>query len=350
MIDWRDKYPNNSTWASRYNPISKNVSDYVTNNELYVKNLKFLNESDSINKAALQAEKKKLEDEVKRNQRSKTTKLILGIFAVAAFISITLAVWGFRSRSFAIVKATEANKQRSLAENSAQEANIQRSLAVVSAKEANRQRILAEGSAKEARQQKSLAMRYAKEAEIQKDSAIKQKFIAQKEAFESKLKDKDWWDMSVLNETLSNSIKDTLFNLYFHPIDKNPNHADTLLATKFENSLNLLYEAEEQKSDDWGLYLHLVKEAKEYHDNYITRAVFDSLMRITIKPEKKFTFPFSSNSSYDTNVDYIYSLTLLPDNEIIAVATNGVHFLDKTGNSRKLMSLDLHVVPISNFQ
>jgi tetratricopeptide (TPR) repeat protein/energy-coupling factor transporter ATP-binding protein EcfA2 len=123
---------------------------------------------------------------------------------------------------------------------------------------------------------------------IQRSKAMEQRNIAIKKSFESEIKDSSWY-RNKLVDGYKTYIIDTLFELYSKKTNR-----DSLAAGKMVGSLALLEEAYGKSKEDWGIYLHLLLEARNFNRNYITRSIFDSVLGISIP----FQHRYMVNSAY----------------------------------------------------
>ena len=108
LLDWKNNYVHNATWASRYHDVPANANDFLSPEYLYKENLKFLDVSEAISKAeatskarseavrgADYADFKIFREEGERQQKEKSRRKLMKLFAIIAIISLLFGFWKF---------------------------------------------------------------------------------------------------------------------------------------------------------------------------------------------------------------------------------------------------------------
>jgi tetratricopeptide (TPR) repeat protein len=159
-----------------------------------------------------------------------------------------------------------------------------------------------------------------------------------------KLTARDWWNND-LDSNTKYQIRDTLFKYYV-----TSNHQDSLKAELFENSMQTLKEAKDNRGD-FASYLYLVKEAEKTNDNFVSGKLYNSLLKNTMPYERKIEFP--NSDFFDYSDEYPLVVRFLPNssNEFILGCDDTVYIHHKNEDSLKqLLSLDFGdvIMSISN--
>ncbi len=119
LVNWRDCYPHNAAWASRYHNLSKGQNNTALNEELYTKNLFFLQRSEAAAVEARDAEKKRFAEEARqqreedmRQQKERSRKRITWLLTAGLLVAIGLTFWAFREKTHADEKSREAELEK----------------------------------------------------------------------------------------------------------------------------------------------------------------------------------------------------------------------------------------------
>ena len=367
IIDWGDKYPNNAAWASRYHNLGKIENEEIVNTEIYNKNLNFLSRSQKENEVLIQKEKERIEDEIKRTQKNKSTRLVLIILGFAVAMSTALTLWALDSRNNYSKKTEEAKMLSHLADSSANEAVKLKNAAVKNERiaksqaellqkittEATNQRIIADRKTKDAlkseeisQQQKLKAIESEKiakketlNAKNDREKAVRKTLEADKLLFKYQLSWSKWWNNNLLTKKDKDYFADTLFNLY-DGIRHIPNQADSIKEENIKNSLNFLLQAQ-QNISDWGSFLYFLSEAKKVDSNYKTNQLISSYLDSTIVYTKKFKNLHLGNS-------IIGPSPFLQDSSLIIISSKGIY---QPGNqdddAKELQNFENDMDPLS---
>ena len=239
LLDWETRYSNNVTWASRYHTAIKGENTAKQNEDVYNKNIQFLNISKARSIADREAEEKKLTIEIENAQKEKWNKRIIKVFALATFISIGFGLFAFSEKTRADKQKViadqkskdafdqqkqaekferEAKRDRDKAISSAAQVEKQRDLALASEQEATKQKKLAEASARVAKQQSLIAENFRMQAERQNSKVEKQ--LVRNQIQNQKFYLSNYLDDSLKMSIINSLFKDSMFALQTIPPEK----------------------------------------------------------------------------------------------------------------------------------
>lgn len=146
LLNWRENYPHNAAWASRYHDLPKGQNKAAAQEDLYQENLLFLQRSEEAAVAAKDAERKIIAEEERqqreedlRLQKEKSRKRLMWFLTSALLVAIGLVFWAFSEMKNADREREKAKANFSIAEE-------QRKRAVALNTELVRQTKAAEGA------------------------------------------------------------------------------------------------------------------------------------------------------------------------------------------------------------
>ena len=218
LTDWKARHLNNATWAGRYHPVLKNNQGASLPDDLYKRNLLFLEQSESANKAEIETRKKTLEKEIEISEREKWRKKVFRLFAVATIVSLFFGLWALAERGNAKKSAADALQQKELAQVSERTAREQGRLASHSSEEATRQRDSVILYVKKIQVLKELAEKSKDDAEKQRMIALQLKELAvgqnvnlQKQLVKGEIQKETFYASNLLNPADKDLIVNALF-------------------------------------------------------------------------------------------------------------------------------------------
>ncbi|MXV53165.1 hypothetical protein GS399_19540 [Pedobacter sp. HMF7647] len=134
------QHPMNWAWASRYHTdLGTDASD-EQHKEIFSKNMKFLEESITLNNQAEEQEKNRIEQEIQRAEKEKNRKKVISILTVATIISVIALAWAIVQTNKATTEAARANKSASQEKDARQKAVTSQQDALNQARIANTQK------------------------------------------------------------------------------------------------------------------------------------------------------------------------------------------------------------------
>lgn len=211
--------------------------------ELFKKNIKFLQYCEEQYETAKKQEKYELEQKIRAEQQYRSNRRIMWITSIAAGVAIMLLGVAFFSMRDAI-------KNKAIAERKALE--------------------------------------------------------TRKKMFEIYLRDStDWWEHPLLNTKQRQRVVNTLFELYDTTNTHIPSHLDSIAGKRLEISLRMLKRAfNNARLTNWGNYLHLLKAAKDFDPNFVTSAVLDSMLSMTLPVDKYCILNSADRPDYEEAASY----------------------------------------------
>jgi WD40 repeat protein len=234
LTDWRASYANNITWTKRYHHLPKQVRDISIHEDLYRRNLAFLELSEKTAVEARHAEQRKLKAEIESAQKEEFRRKVIWFFAASTVLSLSLGLWAFtergnakKSAAYAHAQAVLARQQESralesekvsleqsrLARESEQDAMEQRDSVVLFATKIQALKVLAERSRQEALNQSKLA-------NIQKEEALLQSHKRELQLVKSEVQKENFYSSNLLDPDFKEDIVHALFTTSLSTPDK----------------------------------------------------------------------------------------------------------------------------------
>ncbi len=225
LLDWKQNYPTNVTWASRYHKLPNKTNDPALHEKIYKENLAYLAESDRVSEQLKAAEKEELRQNLQREQREQSNKKRVWLFAIASTVSLLFGIWAFSESNNAKASEKVAIAQTELAEKNANDAKKSAEAARMSADSARAQKMIADELREKADSNSALLKfqsmqlaAYASEANRQKvvalvlkDSAEKKKNDFQDQLVKNVLKSQSFYFSNALDQATKEEIIDLLF-------------------------------------------------------------------------------------------------------------------------------------------
>ncbi|CAN5762041.1 hypothetical protein BH11BAC3_BH11BAC3_13150 [soil metagenome] len=225
LLEWKQHYPTNVTWASRYHKLPNKINDPALHEKIYNENLAYLAESDRVNEQLRVAEKEELRQNLQREQRAQSNKKRAWLFAIASTISLLFGIWAFSESSNAKASAKLAEAQTILAQQNAlsakENADAASRSAIAAVKQgriAEEQRAKADSNSALLEKQTKLLAKLASEANRQKDTALvlkgnaeKKKEDFQKQLVKNVLKSQNFYFSNALDQATKEEIIDALY-------------------------------------------------------------------------------------------------------------------------------------------
>lgn len=222
MLQWRERYPHNAVWASRYHRLPVTGNDLGVHEAIYRQNIDFLDKCKQVVDEEKEEEKRRAEekvrmqeeqarmqrelemqqermrmqeertrmqeekmqrelamkeqlvrrDEVIQKQKEKARKRMIWVLSTGIGVAVLLAVWAFSSRALAVKKEKDADYQKNNALSLAEELKFKKKQAEDSREVAKNERDRANELASKVAQQFVELQKVSKAIEKERDNAL----------------------------------------------------------------------------------------------------------------------------------------------------------------------------------
>ena len=225
MLDWRNRFPHNAVWASRYHLLPQPTHDLAVHEAIYRDNIRFLDDCQKLYEEEKETEQQRQEERLRlqreedmRRQKEKSQRRTLSILSAGFFIALLLATWAFRSRSQAtqqknkaLVLAAALGKQKKLAEASQQLAVVERDRANALAQKVVVQRDSLRIANESIEAKKDRAIRLQNIIAVQNARLAKQKQALAQQIVERKLHESNFYKSPLLDDATKEEFVEALF-------------------------------------------------------------------------------------------------------------------------------------------
>ncbi|MEO6000403.1 MAG: hypothetical protein ABIN89_26425 [Chitinophagaceae bacterium] len=295
LLEWKGRYSNNVTWARRYQQMPTGINNASLHENLYKKNIQFLEDSETANIAAKEAEEKKLKKEVE------SARKVIKIFIAATIISLSFGLFAFKQKN-------QADKQKKIAIYSETEARKQRDKAIVSESIARKQESLALSSKNDAQAQKEIAVQLKHLADDQSKSLAKQLNKSEKQIAKIELQKERFYSSGFLDSSSKESVVAFLL--------KEPLTEPEKIPLKKYIDLELLYD---------------INSAIEAREKIVTEPmtglrmadkVWTHLASMPSKHDKNKVVQKVLKNIFEKNIFYKQEIAPLPDNASLSAGTS----------------------------
>lgn len=294
LLEWKQHYPTNVTWASRYHKLPNKINDPAIHEKIYKENLAYLAESDRVSEQLKVAEKEELRQNLKREQSAQSNRKRAWLFAIASTISLLFGIWAFSessnakaSEKFAIAQTKLAEQNATIAKENADAARSSAFTATAQRKIAEEQRAKADSNAALLEKQTKLLAILASEANRQKivalvlkDSAESKKEDFQKQLVKNVLKSQNFYFSNALDQATKEEIIDSLF--ITPKFDPGQIHLAEYVDLDLLAKINRAVEIKERIADDPVNNLNEAKGIWKKKPNPILKKIFLSIVNDNI--------------------------------------------------------------------